>query len=322
MSTVFCCIIFFSLVDKLVCAEEKHSVLHETGISKSDTLNGYRDIVFFRDNFIAVGTDGRIDLISKSGEKVPVDNSNKYKLNCAFSNNDILLAAGDNGTILYSSDGKSFYRAESGTNENINGITFKSGLILAGTDKGKILLSENGKSWNNINTNAKGNIISLSANNSFFIGVTDSGEIIKSFDGTNWEIKNYNKEYAGYNKFSKFKKIISNQNSIVIIGTYDDGSPSILFSSLGNVWTERIPVYRDNLDMICYLTQKPNAITYDSIKDQFILACDDGELFTLPSCSKCNEYKKISETDLNAIICVDDYLVIVGNGYSFFIQGL
>jgi hypothetical protein len=233
-----------------------------------------------------------------------------------------LLAAGDQGTILYSSDGKSFYREESGTDQNINGIAFKNGLILAGTNKGIILSSKDGKSWNILQTNAKGNIISLSVNSNFFIGVTDAGEIIKSVDGTNWEIKDYNKEYAGYNKFSNFKKIITNQNSIVIIGIHDDGSPSILFSSLGNVWTERIPVYQDNHGMTCYLTQKPNAITYDPVGDQFILACDNGELFTLPTCVKCNEFKKISEIDLNAIIYVDYYLVVVGNEYSFFIQRL
>jgi len=314
--------IFFSLVGKLVRAEEKHSISDTTCFSNSDESKGYKDIVLFRNQFIVVGTDGRIDCISKSGEKVPVINSCKCKLNCAFSNDEILLVAGDHGTILYSSDGKSFYREESGTDKNINGITFRNGLILACANNGIILSSKDGKLWSIVKTSAKGNIMSISANNSFFMGVTDAGEIIKSSDGTNWEIKDYNKEYDGYNKFSKFKKIITNQNSIIIIGTHDDGSPSILFSSLGNVWTERIPVYRDNHDMMCCLTQKPNAITYDPVGDQFILACDGGELFTLPTCSKCNEFKKISEIDLNAIICVDYYLVIVGNEYSFFIQRL
>jgi hypothetical protein len=293
-----------------------------TGFSKSGNSKGYTDIVLFRDRFIAVGTNGRIDCITKSGEKIPADNHGTHNLKCAFSNDEILIAAGEYGIILYSFDGNNFYRAESGTNKNINGITFKNGLLIAAADSGTILTSKDGKSWNNIQTYAKGNILSLSANNSFFIGITDEGEIIKSLDGINWEIKDYNKEYAGYYMYSKFKKIKASPNSIIIIGTHDDDSPSILFSSLGNVWTERVPVYHDDQGAMRYLTQKPNGITYDPDRDQFILACDNGELFILPTCTKCNKYTKISETDFNAIIYADNCLLIVGEEFSVFIQRL
>jgi hypothetical protein len=322
MPKVIGCLILLSLADKSVKAVEHYSLFDTSYVSKSDGSKGYNDIVFFKDRFITVGTDGRIDCIYKSGERIPVDNSSIYKLNCAFSYGEILIAAGDHGTILYSSDGKSFYRTESGTDKNLNGITFKNGLIIAGADNGTILTSKNGISWNIVPTKIKGNIVSLTANNSFFIGISDSGEIIKSFDGIIWEIQDYNKEYAGYNKYSKFKKILATQNSIIIIGTHDDGSPSILFSSLGNVWTEREPIYQDDQGIVQCLTRKPNGITYDTERDQFILACDNGELLTLPPCSKCNKHAKISETDFNALIYSDDCLLIVGNDYSVFSQRL
>jgi hypothetical protein len=318
--TVIGCLILLSLADKSVQAEENSNLSDTTCISETDDSKGYSDIVLFRNKLIAVGTDGRIDCISKSGEKVPLEYSSSIKYNCAFSNDEILIAAGDNGTILYSSDGENFYRAETGINKNINGITSKNGLIIAGADSGIILTSTNGKSWNIIPTEVKGNIISLSANNSFFIGITDAGEIIKSFDGNKWEINDYNKEYAGYNRYAKFKKILAAHNSIVTIGTHDDGSPSILFSSLGNVWAERIPVYNDDQGMDCYLTKEPNDITYNPDRDEFILACDGGELLSLPSCNKCNEYNKISENDLHSLIYVDNYLLISDDEFSVFIQ--
>ncbi len=300
-----------------------NSVKAEYVSVRSDSFSiGYTDIVKFGDKFYAVGTDGRIDCISKSAEKITVDKSSKYKLNCAYSNDEILIVAGDNGIILYSTDGKSFCKSESGTNKNINGITFKNGLLVAGANEGTILISKNGKSWDTIPAKIKGNILSLSANTSFFIGVSDSGEIFKSSDGVKWEIKDYNKEYAGFNSYSKFKKILATQNSIVIIGAHNDGTPSILFSSLGNVWVERIPFYQDEHGAICYLTKKPNGIAYDSLMDEFILACDNGELFSLPSCSKCNKYKKISEIDLNAIIYDDNCVFIVGSEFSLFTQRL
>ena len=322
--TVFGCLILlsFTIKQKILKAGEINLRSGSTNNSEVQGSKGYRDVVLFKNKYIAVGTDGRIDCFSKSGEKMPIDNSDKNNLNTVFSNGEIIIAAGDRGTMLYSSDGKDFYQEESGTDENINGITSKNGLILAGTDSGKILYSKNGKSWNSIQTNTKGNIMSLSSNNSLIIGVTDIGEIIKSSNGTNWEVKDYNKEYAGYNEPAKFKKIIATKSSIVIIGTHDDGSPSILFSTLGNVWSERIPFYHDEHGMINYLTKKPNGITYDPLMDEFILACDNGELFSLPSCSKCNKFIKISDINFNTVIYVDDCLVIAGDNYSFFIQKL
>ncbi len=319
--TVLCCLVLLFLASKQnILKAETHC--HQSDTASFSESKGYRDIVLFKNKYIAVGTDGRIDCFSKSGGKTPIDNPDKPNLNCAFSNDKIIIAAGNHGTILFSTDGENFYCENSGIDENINGIIFKNGMILACADKGKILISKNGKAWNVIQTNAKGNIMSLCASNSFIMGVTDIGEIIKSSDGTKWVIKNYNKEYAGYNEPAKFKKIIATPNNIVIIGTHDNGSPSILISTLGNVWAERIPFYHDEQGRICYLTEKPNGITYDPVMDEIILACDNGELFSLPSCSKCNKYLKISEINLKAVIYDNNCLVIVGDGYSFYTQEL
>ena len=152
------------------------------------------------------------------------------------------------------------------------------------------------------------------------MGVTNAGEILKSFDGIHWEIKDYNKTYTGYNKRSKFKKILAARNRFVIIGEHEDGSPSILFSNLGNVWAERLPVYQDDQGKYGYLTNRPNGITYDPDRNQFVIACDDGGLFSLPDCAKCSRYIKISENDLHAIICNGNCLLIGGTGYSVFFQ--
>jgi len=307
--SLFCWIFFLFYTDKLISGT-------------FGQLKGYTDIVLFRDTFIAVGTDGRIDRISNSGEIVSVDRSNAYRLNCAFSNDGIVLAAGNHGTILHSSDGRLFNRAESRTDKNIYGITSKNGMILAGTERGIILNSKDGKSWGSTQTEAKGHVLSLSANHSFFIGVTDSGEILKSFDGIHWDIQDYNKAYAGYNVLSIFKKIVVTPHTIVIIGTHDDGSPSILFSSLGTVWAERLPVYYDDEGRISYLTNNLNDITFDSDRNQFILACDNGEVFSLPNCTKCNKLLKLSGSDLNVIIYIDHRILFAGEDYSVFIQRL
>jgi hypothetical protein len=302
----FCWMIFLFCSDQLISDESGH-------------LTGYSDIAFFKGQVIAVGTDGRIDRIFKSGESITIDHSSPYRLNCAFSNHDLFIAAGEHGTILVSSDGISVTHAESGTVKNIFGMTLKNGMLIAGSERGTLLISNDGQSWSPVQTKARGDILSLSSNHSFSIGVTDAGEIMKSSDGINWEIRDYNKEYTGYNKVSQFKKILAAQNRFVIIGEHDDASPSILFSSLGNVWAERLPVYHDDGQM-GILINKPNGITYDPDRNQFILACDNGELLSLPGCTQCNQYTKISENDLNAILYTDNCLVIAGDEYSVFIQ--
>jgi hypothetical protein len=299
-------------------AEEIHPGYFAQQKSYAGSNKGYRDIIFYDDKFLAVGNDGEIDYINSSGGKSSVANACRNTLNFVISINQIVVAAGDDGTVLFSSDGKAFTKVESGTDKNINGIAYKNELLIAGADKGTILASKNGKTWNSKHLEVRGNIVSVTANDSFFFGITDSGEIIRSNDGLNWEITDYNKEYSGYNKSCEFKKVLATKNRIVIIGRHDDGSPAVLFSSLGNVWTERSLSYNDDHGMIRFLTNEPNDITYDPVRDQFILACDNGEIFSLPSCTKCNASVTISNNDLHAIICRDDLLLSAGE--KFFIN--
>jgi len=304
-------IIVRSVIGGLICL-----IPSERIIFSQAEVKGYRDIMFFDGRYFAVGTDGRIDYISSSGEKSAVVTNSRNNLNCIAGNGQVVVVAGDNGTMLFSSDGKAFLSIESGTDSNINGISYRNGLFVAGADGGTILISKNGNSWSMIKSETRGNIVSVTSNDSFFMGVTDRGEILTSKDGFNWAIRDYNKEYSGYNKSCVFKKVLAANNRIVIIGRHNDNSSAVLFSSLGNVWAERSLVYDDDQGIMRFLTNEPNAITYDSVRDQFILACDKGEIFTLPSCSKCNESAKISASDLYAITCTGNILVSVGREFS------
>ena len=145
IQTFLCWSFLLFMGDKSVSHKAvEHDPCSETAsVSESKGSKGYRDIVLFKDKVIAVGTDGRIDCLSKSGEKISVDSSCAYTLHCAFSNEEILVVAGDHGTILYSSDGKSFHCAESGTDKSIHGIASKNGLLVAGADSGTLLSSKN-----------------------------------------------------------------------------------------------------------------------------------------------------------------------------------
>jgi hypothetical protein len=303
-------IIVRSVIGGLICLIPSEGIIFNQA-----EVKGYRDIIFYHGKYLAVGTDGRIDYISSTGEKSAIVANSRNNLNCINGNGQVVVAAGNNGTILFSSDGKGFSPIKSGTESNINGISCRNGLFVAGADDGMILASNNGSSWSCIKTEARGNIVSVTANDSFFTGVTERGEILTSKDGFNWAIRDYNKEYSGYNKSCVFKKVLAANNRIVIIGRHGDNSPAVLFSSLGNVWAERSLVYDDDQGIMRLLTNEPNAITYDSVRDQFILACDKGEIFSLPSCTKCNKSVTVTTNDLHAIICTDDLLLSAGEDF-------
>lgn len=277
---------------------------------------GYRDAVPYMGQFLAVGTGGRIDLIDASGARVLTFNEYGSDLNCAAVWNQFAIAAGEGGLVLRTGDGEVFEKTESGTDKDINGIAARQDMIVAGADGGILLVSVNGKSWNTIEPGVRGNIVSVAAGTSMFIAVTDEGEIIKSDDGLNWMVTDYNKEYSGYYKPCIFHEVLAAGSNIVICGRHTDGSPAVITSTLGNVWTERLLNYRDDHGNISFLTNCPNSVAYDKPRDQYILACDRGEIFSLPSCTKCNASAIISGSNLYAISCLDDMLFCGGEGFS------
>ncbi|MCW8850862.1 MAG: hypothetical protein OQJ81_12850 [Melioribacteraceae bacterium] len=283
---------------------------------------GYTDLVIYNENYYLIGPEERIDIIYKNEGKNTLHRSGENKLNCITANGDLIITVGDNGTILYSINGEDFYYSDAGSNKNIYEVVYKAGIYFAASDEGEILVSENGLKWFKKQTGAEGNIISLSSNNNMIIGVTNMGEIIKSTDGIDWEIKQYNREYAGFYQYSIFRKVVATDNTIVIIGIHDDGTPSILFSTLGNVWSKRIPIYIDENGISRYLVSKPNDIAYDFNNNQFIVVCDNGELLSLPSCSKCNKYFKIEDTNLNAVIIHERNMIIAGSSFTLFKQSI
>jgi hypothetical protein len=278
--------------------------------------SGYREITFYNGKYLAVGTEGRIDYISNSGDKTAVISPNRNNLNCLVSNDKVVIIGGDKGTILFSSDGKIFTTVDPGINDNINGITFRNETFVAGADRGTILISKNGSTWSSIKSGAKGNIVSVTSNDSFFLGITGDGEILTSGNGIDWKIQDYNKEYSGYNRPCEFSKVLAANDRVVIIGKHDDNTPAVLFSTLGNVWTERTLIYEDDNGEMRYLSNEPNAVAYDAVRDQFILACDKGEILSLPPCSKCNVSATLSGSDLYAITCTENLLIAVGRGFS------
>jgi hypothetical protein len=279
---------------------------------------GYRSVIRYEDEFIAAGSGGQIDWISVSGRKTRSEKFPGENFKCLVEYNQMVIVAGERGSILISTGEGIFRKVESGTSANINSLAVFNGIIIAGADQGEIITGNVSGAFKKNKLDLKGNIVSVTSRPSDCYGVTDKGEIIHSADGIKWSITDFNKVYAGYYKPCYFTKVLVTENRIAITGVNIDGSPVLMFSSQGSVWTERPLNYTDDQGMAGYLADTPNDIIYDDMGDQFFLACGGGKLMKLSSCSQCNKLAVISGEDLEGMSNIGNNLMIVGG--NFFIR--
>lgn len=297
---------------------DKESASNAIDIPDHTNFNGYKAIIRYRDEFLAAGSDGRIDRISLSGKVTNAANFPAVNFNCLLSDNQTVIAAGNNGNVMIDPGTGIFHKTNSGTDKDINALALFDGAVIAGTDGGEILLGDPTGFAQIIPLDLKGNIVSVSAGSTYCYGVTDKGEIIHSTDGINWDIFDFNKEYAGFYKTCSFTNVLVTENRIAVAGINEDGSPAILFSTQGSVWTERDLNYTDDHGMEGYLEDLPSDIFYDESGDRFFVACSNGKLLVLPSCTQCNAISALTNEDLEGISGIDKTLMIVGE--NFFIK--
>ena len=276
----------------------------------------YRDVISYEDGFLAVGSDGRIDRISKTGKITRSEKFPGEEFNCILSYNQMIIVAGVKGSILISSNKGPFKKVDSGSDNNINSLVFFKDKIIAGTDRGEILIGDEKDQFKKIQLDLKGNIVSLSARTSDCYGVTYEGEIIHTIDGIKWTVFDFNKVYEGFYKPCHFTKVLATEKQIAICGKQNDGLPVLIFSNRGTVWSERTLSYTDDQGFLSYLEETPNDLFYDFSGDRFILVCNNGKVMIIPSCSHCNKLFEFSDEDIKSISGNENSLIIVGeNNY-------
>lgn len=281
---------------------------------------GYTAITYFENEFVTVGSDGRIDRIAASGKITRSEKITGESFTCILSVNQQLFVAGENGTILVSSNNGPFIKINSGTDNHIRSLALFKERIIAGTDGGEILIGGTDGKFSTISLNLKGNIVSLSAGESDCYGVTDQGEIISSKDGIYWNVFDFNAVYSGFYKPCRFTKIVVTANNIAVTGIYNDGTPVLMLSTHGNVWAERTLNYNDAQANYVTLTETPNDIFYDAQRDLLYIACNNGVILSIPSCSHCNKAAKLTSENLTAIWCIGDTLMVAGT--NFYVEAI
>jgi hypothetical protein len=294
-----------------VCGGFGFSLFPDANFEK--TPGSYSDVVSQKDGFIAITNDGRIDWISDNGTVTQTKSLKGEEFQTALLNDEQLIVAGVQGAMYYFQKDSAFQKIESGSTQTINCLVQFKNQIIVGYDDGELRIGNPGELFKSIQLDLKGNIVSISSNTLNCYGVTDKGEIIHSKDGLNWTIFDFNEVYDGYYKASSFEKVLVTPKQIAVIGKNVDGLPVLIFSSAGNVWSERPLTFNDEQGFNAQLSEIPNDIYYDSLNDQFILLCTNGMIMTIPSCSHCNKLYKVTDKNLRGISGNEHALILVGD---------
>lgn len=273
----------------------------------------YTDVEPFADGFIALTNNGQIDWISENEKVTQTKNFDKEAFKALVVNNQQLIILGFNGQIFYVENDLSIHEIENLSSSSIQCITLFKNKIIAGCEHGELFVGDDVSTLKKLKLELKGSIVSLSSGIKDCYGVTDHGEIIHTIDGLNWTVFDFNSVYKGFYKACAFIKVEVAPKQIAVIGINEDNHPVLLFSSKGNVWTERILDYTDENGAHHLLSDIPTDIFYNTANDQFILTLANGRLITLPSCSHCQKYYKISNEDFNAIAANLSKIMIVGS---------
>lgn len=279
-----------------------------------ETVEGFRAVCSTGENFVAVGTQGRVDWVSASGKILKTEKLTDATLKCALGFDQTVLVGGENGELYISRNNAGFRKVSVPISDAINSLVSFNGKVLAAADYGQILLGDPNGKFEKIQLSLKGNIVSVSANTTVCYGVTDEGEIISSKNGKEWNITDFNQLYAGYYKTAHFTSVFATDSRIAVAGQNDDNTPVLMFSSEGSVWAERSLNYNDE-NGAAYLSEIPEAVFYNALKDEFILGCRNGKAMTIPSCSHCNQFYPLTTEDIRAIAGTETRLVFVGNKF-------
>lgn len=161
-------------------------------------------------------------------------------LNSVTSDNNIIVAVGNCGAILTSSDGINWTLRASPTSKDLKGVAYGNNTFVA-VGSGVILTSQNGITWTAQSNSSELNNITY-GNNTFAATIDYSGVILTSPDGVSWTERNVG------GGITNFFSVTWHNSTFYALGSFNctgwcNVDPNVyVYSSLDGVtWTERSP---------------------------------------------------------------------------------
>ena len=283
----------------------------------ADLSGGYFAAEYLGDAFLAAGAGGRIDRISKGGQAGRLEVPTGENLLDVFYQDGIALVCGENGTLLYSTDGQTFERAKVKEKGDIRQIAAFGGRFYACAEDGRVLVSEDGHSWSSQETGTGNDLIGIAANEHCVMAVTEGTDLLTSTDGQTWKIINFNESYDGYYDRRSFTGLCDLGDALFIYGQMEDnpGEPYLMFTEEADVWFFKALTSVNGEDFASCL---PLAIrSVGLVGDQLVAVCDGGRLLTITDCQVCHRMSESEGEDWNDIAMGDGMVLLVGRDFKF-----
>lgn len=271
---------------------------------------GYRAVTGWDMGFVAVGTDGRVDLIAADGGVTKLDNPLSHHLNDVTVYQNVPVMVGDEGLMLGCVNGQIVSYTTGTMDYDLLAITvFRDMKLVGGTD-GTLMVYAAGQ-WETVDFPISvGNIVGLAADENRVLAVTDTGLCLASEDGHTFAIHDANADRENPIAFTDITAVGS---TFIATGTLGDGTAAVLTTIYGGVWADRPLDYADGAPF------DPTGLQVagiTAVEKQAVVACNGGRLLTLPDCLQCNKLQTLGESPFTDVAYHGGKLAAVGNGFA------
>lgn len=281
--------------------------------TKLPDRTAYLDAEAYGTGFAAVGTEGRFDLIGTDGTITKLESDADCELLSLAVNAEHAVAAGEDGTVVVLTEENDITVYSAKVSTDLYSVSFFNGNYFFGTENGRILKTSDFQTWETVEPGLLGTVTGLAANEERCILVTDQGETATTTDGENWSLLNYN-EY--YSENISFRNLESCGSGFVALGDDETGMERGLETLEGGVWAERGFLTQEEEEN-GMTPAKVSSVCWDG--EQAYGARLDGQVLTMPSCTKCNKTQQVGEGELYAAACNEKFLLFAGENYEQYV---
>ena len=303
--------------------EAPTTVPEQTAPAEPADPMGYVSAAPYAEGYVACGTGGRMDSISVDGVVTSMDTGTTEDLHCVYANGDDVVACGNGGTVIRSTDGgKTFSAIGPDSDSTIFSVTMHNDTLYAAAEGG-VLYRLNDGDWETIRTETKHDLVSVVSTSHGVAAISAETDVCFLQDGEEWQFENFNEVFDGLYPAYTFTKLVSGGESFFVLGHEVDNPayPLVMYTTFtdmnGDVWMQKEMMKLDGEYVSPEMEIPLNDICFCA--DQIVGAMDGGKALALTECVECNETKTVEGAgDLWAAASRDDSVLLCGE--DFFVQ--
>lgn len=295
-----------------------HSDNTEENRPRAAEQPGYRSVCFAEQDFLAVGTGGRIDRIALDKTATPLASTVSETLNgVAFANNRCVVV-GNGGTVLVSGPEDVFQKTDAGTEQDLLAVTdFGSAFVAVGR-RGTVLTSVDGNTWSSLPVEVANDFISVDSNGETCLAVTREGQVLIMKNLSKGDVLDYNKVYQDLATTFHMRAVSCCGQGYLVMGTAMDNedAPVLFRTSDGEIWSE---IYLDLINNVLSSAFFPLRLNAAGVlDDQILVGADGGKLLTLTSCAECTKLKEQTDRSIRSLAYMTGgYVLLAGDDFWF-----